>query len=141
MSDAEGDCEQKMADNNNIGIMVCVTRQRSCERLIKRAVSLNKEMRTTVAVVHVAMNGEDLLGNPNEGDALDILFSVSKYNDAQMHMLRSDTLAETVLEFAREHNVRTLVLGESRTTGQKVKSIVKAFEKNMPEVEIHIVPA
>ena len=125
-------------NNTNIDIMVCVTKQRSCERLIKRAVSMNEEEERTLAVVHVALTGEDLLGNPDEGDALDILFSVSKYNGAQMHMLRSDTLTDTLVEFAKEHHVKVLILGESRTTGKKVKQIKSAFERYLPNIEIHI---
>lgn len=127
-----------MQENDRIDIMVCVTRQRSCERLIKRAVSMHEHNRGNVGVVHVAQNGEDLLGNPDEGDALDILFSVSKYNDAQMHMLRSDDLTKTLLEFAKTHDVRILILGESRATGKKVNDIEKAFKKHLPDVEIHV---
>ena len=94
-----------MSGNETIDIMVCVTRQRSCERLIKRAVSMSKEISGSIGVVHVAGLNENLMGNPDEGAALDILFSVSKYNGAQMHMLRSDDLTETLLNFAKEHKV------------------------------------
>lgn len=125
-------------NDTNIDIMVCVTKQRACERLIKRAVSMNEEEERTLAVVHVALTGEDLLGNPDEGDALDILFLVSKNNGAQMHMLRSDTLTKTLVDFAKEHKVKVLILGKSRTTGKKMKQIKSAFKKHMPNIEIHI---
>ncbi|MEX1376931.1 MAG: universal stress protein [Eubacteriales bacterium] len=127
-----------MSEQEKINIMVCVTRQRSCERLIKRAVSMNEETGGSIGVVHVAGLNENLMGNPDEGAALDILFSVSKYNGAQMHMLRSDDLTETLVEFAKEHDVDILILGESKSTGNKVKSIVSAFNKHLPNVEQHV---
>jgi len=125
-------------DNERIDIMVCVTRQRSCERLIKRAVSMNEDIGGSIGVVHVAGLDENLMGNPDEGDALDILFSVSKNNGAQMHMLRSDDLTSTLVDFAKEHNVKILILGQSQTTGKKVKSIEEAFSRQLPNVEQHV---
>ncbi len=99
---------------------------------------MNEDMGGTIGVVHVAGLDENLMGNPDEGDALDILFSVSKYNGAQMHMLRSDDLTDTLVEFAKEHNVKILILGQSKTTGRKVKSIEEAFNKHLPDVEQHV---
>lgn len=127
-----------MTGNETIDIMVCVTRQRSCERLIKRAVSMSKEVTGSIGVVHVAGLNENLMGNPDEGAALDILFSVSKYNGAQMHMLRSDELTDTLVNFAKEHKVKILILGQSQSTGNKVNSIVDAFNKHLPNVEQHV---
>jgi len=128
----------EVTGNETIDIMVCVTRQRSCERLIKRAVSMSKEVTGSIGVVHVAGLNENLMGNPDEGAALDILFSVSKYNGAQMHMLRSDELTDTLVNFAKEHKVKILILGQSQSTGNKVNSIVDAFNKHLPNVEQHV---
>ncbi len=129
-------CE--VQDNDRIDIMVCITIQRSCERLIKRAVSMREKRGGTVGVVHVALKGEDLMGNPDEGDALDILFSVSKNNDAGMHMLRSDDLTGTLVNFASKHGVSVLILGRGQKTGNKMSMIEEAFKKKLPNVEIHI---
>lgn len=128
----------KLSENEIIDILVCVTRQRSCERLIKRAVSMSEEASGSIGVVHVAGKNENLMGNPDEGDALDILFSVSKYNGAQMHMLRSDDLTGTLVAFAKEHKVKILILGQPKAAGNKVKSIIDAFKKHLPNVEQHV---
>jgi len=128
-----------MGDNENIDIMVCVTRQRSCERLIKRAVSMTEDDGGSIGVVHVAGLTENLMGNPDEGNALDILFSVSKNNNAQMHMLRSDDLTNTLVDFAKAHNVKILILGQSKSTGHKVTSIINAFNKHLPKIEQHVI--
>lgn len=131
-----------MKHNNisTVDIMACVTRQRACERLIKRALSL-KEDGQSIGVVHVARTGDDLLGNPIEGDALDILFTVAKANGAQMHMLRSDHVIETLIEFAVENDVKIIVLGESREYKGSIKGLVDRLTGELPEVEIHVVPA
>ena len=95
-------------------------------------------MSGSIGVVHVAGLDENLMGNPDEGDALDILFSVSKYNGAQMHMLRSNDLTSTLVEFAKSHNVKILILGQSKAAGSKVKIIEDAFRKHLPNVEQHV---
>jgi len=122
--------------HDSIDIMVCVTRQRACERLIKRGVALKKEG-MDMAVVHVARTGDDLMGNPVEGEALDILFSVSKANGAVMYMLRSDNVLATLEEFALEHHVKIIIMGSAPGDG----GLETVLMEKLPDVEFHIVPA
>jgi len=53
-------------------------------------------------------------------------------------MLRSDELTDTLVNFAKEHKVKILILGQSQSTGNKVNSIVDAFNKHLPNVEQHV---
>lgn len=59
-------------------IMVCVTQQKTCERLIKKGVQLKEKYSSNIYVIHVAKEGTDILGDKNEGNALEYLFDISK---------------------------------------------------------------
>ena len=52
-------------------ILVCVTRQVSCERLIRQGAEMAHVAGAALNILHVAPNGTALLGNPSEGEALD----------------------------------------------------------------------
>lgn len=127
---------------NERNIMICVTRQKACERLIKTGEELVKGYgNAKLYVVHVAKNGENFLGNPDEGKALDYLFQVSKKAGAEMTVLRSDHVVDTLVDFARRNNVSIVVMGESpgsRGTGDK--NIIQEMEKRLPDLELRIVP-
>ena len=65
-------------------VMVCVTGQLTCERLIRHGAQIAKDEMAELSVVHAAMRIESILGNPHEGEALEYLFSISKQFGADM---------------------------------------------------------
>ena len=121
-------------------IMVCVTRQKTCERLIaigyKAALKTNAELH----VVHVAKSGTNFLNNPHEGEALDYLFQISKKSGAEMSVLRSDHVVNTITEFVKDNKISVLILGESPDL-QNENSIIRQLKNNLPEVEIRVIPS
>lgn len=93
-------------------VLACVTKQKTCERLIEAA-SARKSSGGSLHVLHVAKNSWNILDNSRESEALEYLFKVSKRHDAEMTMLRADNISETIAEFAKEHHINLIVLGES----------------------------
>lgn len=93
-------------------VLACVTKQKTCERLIKAASGM-KSAQGTLHVLHVAKNAWNILDNSRESEALEYLFKISKLNDAEMTMLRADNISETIAAFAREHHIDLIVLGQS----------------------------
>ena len=93
-------------------VLACVTKQKTCERLIKAA-SNRKAPQGSLHVLHVAKNAWNILDNSRESEALDYLFKTSKNYDAEMTMLRADNISETISAFALEHEIDLIVLGES----------------------------
>lgn len=85
-------------------------------------------------VVHVAPFGENILGNPQEGEALDYLFTIAKQYGAAMQMLRSEDVAGTLAEYAREHAVGCMVLGSSG----KPRSMLRELKQQLPQVDFHM---
>lgn len=93
-------------------VLVCVTKQKTCERLIKAASKL-KAKDGNLRVLHVAKNSWNILDNSRESEALEYLFKVSKEYNADMTMLRSDNISKTIAEFAKNNEIDLVVLGQS----------------------------
>lgn len=82
---------------NKLNIMICVTRQKTCERLIKVGKEIAGKGDAQLYAVHVVKRGVNFLGNPDEGEALDYLFQISKEAGAEMTVLRSEDVVDTLL--------------------------------------------
>lgn len=116
-------------------IMVCVTMQLTCKRLIEKGKELQKELGGQLFVVHVAKDGDNFLGNPSEGEAIDYLYNVTKDVGAQMSVLRAENVEGTICSFAKENNVGTLVLGSPRGENSNfIDSVKKKMKKAIVEV-------
>ena len=103
-----------MGANN---ILVCVTQQKTCERLIKRATELREDYGGNLFVIHVVKNNLNFLDNVKEGEALEYLFGISKSVGANLTVLKSDEIASTIAEYARENRIGCIVIGQSPGVG------------------------
>ena len=121
-------------------VMVCVTRQKTCERLIKIGQKLVNGTGGKLTVVHVTKVGVNVLGNPDEGEALDYLFQVSKQAGADMTVLRSDNILNTLLDYAKKNDITEIVMGESPDPGSG-NSIMHNMEYLLPGIKFNIVPS
>lgn len=121
-------------------VMVCVTRQKTCERLIKVGQNLSTKLEAQLQVIHVAKVGENFLGNPDEGEAVEYLFQKSKTAGAEMTVLRADDIIDTLVQYAKKNNIDVIVLGEGPSS-KGDENIIKQLEKRLPEVELKIIPA
>jgi len=94
-------------------ILVCVTQQKTCERLIIKAVALRNEYKGNIYVIHVAKDGLHFLDNPKEGEALQYLFEIAKSIGADLSVLKSNNVIKCIADFAHEKEINCIVLGES----------------------------
>lgn len=118
-------------------VLVCVTGQKTCERLITEGGRLAKELDAELSVVHVARKGAGLLGGVvAEAEALEFLFEVSTEHGADMAVIRSEHVVETLASHARKINAAVMVLGSSREGKRDVTKDLKAY---MPGMEFAIV--
>jgi K+-sensing histidine kinase KdpD len=119
-------------------VMVCVTRQKTCERLIRIGKKLTNGV-GQMTVVHVTKAGDNVLGNPDEGEALEYLFQVSKKAGAEMTVLRSDNILNTLLDYAKKNKITEIVMGESPEPGSK-NSLIHNMEQMLPGVKFNVIP-
>ncbi len=93
-------------------VVVCVTGQKTCEKLIHEGALLCREG-DELSVLHVAKKGAQLLGDQSEADALEYLFRISHQYGASMVVLRADNAADAILDFVAKYRVDTLLLGRA----------------------------
>lgn len=116
-------------------ILVCVTKQKNCERLIKAA-SVLKSDQGLLHVLHVAKNSWNILNNSHESEALEYLFKISKSYGAEMTMLRNDNISETIAFFANEHHIDLIVLGE--TSNKQENKFLKQLHLLLREQPVEV---
>ena len=120
-------------------VLVCVTRQVSCERLIRRGAELAEQSGRALNIVHVAAMGASLLGNPSDSEALDYLFTAAKQHGADLSVLRSDNVLETLTRIAREFKAHAIVMGESRQNIKEDDSIIWRLRAALPDLQVHVI--
>ncbi|WP_207750633.1 universal stress protein [Anaeromonas gelatinilytica] len=123
----------------NKKIMVCVTQQKTCERLIERG---DKEIRSNedeLYVIHVVNEKDTFLYKNNDGDALEYLFEVSKKVNADLTVIRSKDVVKAMIDFAKDKKITKIIMGKS-PNGKDIENHSFAFKlrNNLPECEISI---
>lgn len=120
-------------------ILVCVTQQKTCERLIKKAASLRQNDSIGLFVIHVAKNDWNFLNNAQEGEALEYLFSISKSVGANLTVLKSDDITGTIADFAKKNEIDLIIMGQSPNDSMENKFVSK-LENMIRNVEFYIIP-
>lgn len=116
--------------------MVCVTVQKTCERLIRAGAKMAGDQ--GLSVVHVVKNGGAMLGGKSDEEALDYLYRISRMYGAEMDMLRSDDVTATIVDFARKNSVQCIVIGSP--AGRMKADIASQLMARLAEVEVYVVP-
>lgn len=99
-----------MEDNKNI--MVCVTQQKTCERLIKGGHN-EMEEGDNLFIINVVSENDNFLYNSNDGEALEYLFEVSKKVGAELTVIRAKNVIKAISDFAIRNDITHIVMGSS----------------------------
>lgn len=94
-------------------IMVCVTQQKTCERLIQKGNYLKKDENDNLFVIHVVNENDKLLNTYSDGDALEYLFGITKVLGAELIIERSKNIINTIVNFAKEKKINVIIIGKS----------------------------
>jgi K+-sensing histidine kinase KdpD len=119
-------------------ILVCVTQQKTCERLIEKALEFSND-KDSIFLIHVAKNNWSFLDNEKEGEALEYLFGIAKSIGANLTVLRSDEIVKTIVNYALENKIDLLVLGDSKGDHSE-NYFYKSLKASLDRIEIHVVP-
>lgn len=90
-------------------IMVCVTPQSACSRLIAAGARIAKEKSLPLKVISVFRESNGF--NANEGGVLETLYECAKTYDAVMDIYFNDSPALVVAVAAKKNNAATLITG------------------------------
>jgi K+-sensing histidine kinase KdpD len=121
----------------SIRVLVCVTGQKTCERLIQEGAHIARQLEGKVSVVHVAAQGETFLGSHKEGDALEYLFRAADEVGADMTVLRAEDVLDTLVRFARDGRADCIVVGTGK--GREGGEFAERLRLRLPGVEIRSV--
>lgn len=119
--------------------MVCITQQKSCERLIRRGAELCKPQ-DELFVVHVVKENWRYFGKLKEADALEYLFDISKAYDATLSVFKDSDIESTLKSFAEENNTDVIIMGESLEVTNQQNMILRLKNKLKKDIEFEIIP-
>jgi K+-sensing histidine kinase KdpD len=115
-------------------VLVCVTRQKTSERLINKGVELSKgDEGSCLNVIHVVNENDKLLYSLSDGDALEYLFEITKdVGAANLVVKRSKDVIKTIVDYAEEISCTHIVLGNSNNPSN---NFVAKLQRKLPNVE------
>lgn len=122
-------------------IMVCVTQQRTCDRLIRYGHELLGSEKGDLFILHVALYDFKFLGNSEDGEALDYLYEKALAYGAQLTVIRSHNVVETLTEFAKKNKITHMILGESPEQSEDNALSRKLTAMISKNIEMIIIPS
>jgi K+-sensing histidine kinase KdpD len=121
-------------------IMVCITQQKSCERLIKKGRNFGQNTSDELFVVHIAKENWRYFSSMQESDALEYLYDTSKNYDASINVIKATDIEEALKTFAIKHKIDTIVMGESLESDEQQNMINRLRSKIANPLHFEIVP-
>lgn len=122
-------------------IMVCVTKQRTCQRLIDHGKTLMGSD-DTIHIIHVAGSDYNFLGDSEENKALEFLYEKSREVGADLTVLKSDDTILTLCSLAKENEITKMVVGASGEVAESASSFLGELRTRLDKaVELIILPS
>ncbi len=121
-------------------VLVCVTQQKSCERLIEFGRNLVNSDKDELHVIHVVKENWKYFGQLEEKDALDYLFEVSKEHNAMLSIFKAKDIEKALSDFAEKHKITDIVMGESLERNEQQNMINRLQDQTEIKVRFLVVP-
>ena len=122
-------------------VMVCVTQQRTCDRLIKYGHELLGKNKGELFIIHVAHYEFKFLGNSEEGEALEYLYEKALEYGANLTVVRSNHVLDTLIELVEKNKITQVILGQSGGDNAENNFIAQFSEKIKKNTEVIVIPA
>lgn len=113
-------------------VLVCVTGQRSCERLIRQGATLAEQSDMDLLVLSVQPKDTK---HCKDAEALEYLFAIALQYNAQMSVYFSNDKLHSANAFIRRQNVSRFVVGVPHKKGDFVRNLMETY----PDIPIGIV--
>jgi K+-sensing histidine kinase KdpD len=127
--------EQKMKN-----VMVCVTQQKTCDRLIKHGYDFLGEDTGELFIIHVAYSELNFLGKKSEGEALEYLYEKALEYGANLTVVKSNNVLDTLVDLIKKNKITHIVLGESGDIQGSNNLLKKLEEKISGRAQLVIIP-
>lgn len=122
-------------------VMVCVTQQRTCDRLIQYGHELLSECEGELFIIHVAHYQFKFLGNSKEGEALEYLYEKAMEYGAQLTVVRSNNVQDTLIDLVKKYKITHIILGESGESVESSNVVRQLSNRVKKQAQVVVVPA
>ncbi|MBK5261452.1 MAG: universal stress protein [Peptostreptococcaceae bacterium] len=122
-------------------VMVCVTQQRTCDRLIKYGYELLGKNKGELFIIHVAHYEFKFLGNSEEGEALEYLYEKALEYGANLTVVRSNHVLDTLVDLVKKNKITQVILGQSGGDNAENNFIAQFSERIKKNTEVIVIPA
>lgn len=123
-----------------MSVLICVTGQKSCERLIVAGAEIaGAQGNYPLTVLHVARIGGNVMGFVNEPEALEYLLTTSIEHGADMMVRRADDVLNAIEAEVRRLNADVIVAG--RAANYAGWDLLDELKQRLPEVRFEILGA
>lgn len=92
-------------------ILVCVTKQKTCQRLIDFGKQLMTSPDDSMHIIHVAESDYNFLGDSEEHRALEYLYDKAREAGAELTVLKSDDVVGTLGHIVEKNEITKVVVG------------------------------
>lgn len=120
-------------------VMVCVTQQKTCERLIDYGNKQIKKDEHELYVIHIVNENDTFLYENNDSHALEYLFRISKVVGADLTVIRSKDLTKAMVDFAKDKKITHIIMGESPNNQNPENNISTMIQKQLPKCNFLII--
>lgn len=120
-------------------VMVCVTQQKTCERLITAGHEKVEEGKDNLFIINVVSENDSFLQHSNEAQALEYLFTVSRDAGADLTVVRAKNIIGAMADFAYENEITHIILGASPDGDIINHPVARRLKKLVPNAEYIIV--
>ena len=122
-------------------IMVCVTKQRTCQRLIDYGKTMMGSD-DTIHIIHVTGSDYNFLGDSEENKALEFLYEKAREVGADLTVLKSDDTISTLCSLAKDNEITKMVVGASGEAVDNASNFLAELRAKLDKaVELIIVPS
>lgn len=122
-------------------VMVCVTQQKTCDRLIQYGHDFLGEGKGELYIIHVAHYKFNFLGNSKEGEALEYLYEKALEYGANLTVVRSNDVLETLVDLVDKNHITHVILGESGENADNNNILNRLRSKISNRAELVIIPS
>lgn len=122
-------------------IMVCVTKQKTCQRLIDYGKKLRKSDDDQLFVIHIANSDDSFLDNSEEGEALEFLYEKARDAGASLTVEKSDDVMKTLIDIVDRNGITEVITGQSGEKEGRDSFLDRFNEYLAGKAELIVVPA
>ncbi len=115
-------------------ILVLVTLQRACARLIRQGADMALREHSPLHVLHVVSGGQEAQEPALDAQTLDYLYALCGEAGAQMTVMTADVPLTAMAEFASTQGIRQVVMGG----GEQASGIAESLSRLLPGVQVMI---